>query len=96
MPTSPCRCSVVVNRNAPPRPCNKQCRYDGIGEIAMRSTNVEVGALPGNRVVVYTPIDDASQACLTALRARADACAESAGSAGGGAESAADGTATAA
>jgi hypothetical protein len=67
---------------APPRPCNKQFRYVGIGEIAMRSTTLEVGTLPGNRLVIYTPNDDASYDRLAALRARAEAGADAALAAG--------------
>ncbi|OHV45810.1 transcriptional regulator [Pseudofrankia sp. BMG5.36] len=58
---------------APPRPCNKRFRFPEVGEIAARTTHLDVGALPGVRLVVYTPIDDASRDRLAELRARATA-----------------------
>jgi hypothetical protein len=54
---------------APPRPCNKVFRFPAIGDIALRSTNLDVAAQPGHRLVVYTPIDEASRQHIALLRA---------------------------
>ncbi|WP_007517386.1 MULTISPECIES: helix-turn-helix transcriptional regulator [Pseudofrankia] len=58
---------------APPRPCNKRFRFPEVGEVTTRATHLDVGTLPGVRMVVYTPIDDVSRDRLAELRARATA-----------------------
>ncbi|MCK9901966.1 helix-turn-helix transcriptional regulator [Frankia sp. Cpl3] len=58
---------------AQPRPCNKVFRYAGIGDIATRSTNLELSAQPGTRIIVYTPIDDASRAGIAWIREHPEA-----------------------
>lgn len=60
---------------APPRPCDKVFNYPGVGKIATRSTTLDVTALPGARLVVYTPVDDESRARITWLRDRPEATA---------------------
>jgi transcriptional regulator with XRE-family HTH domain len=46
---------------APPRPCAKRFDFPGIGEVALRSTSLDVTDQPGNRLAVYTPVDEASR-----------------------------------
>jgi transcriptional regulator with XRE-family HTH domain len=58
---------------APPRTCDKRFRFPGLGEVALRATHLDVGALPGQRLVVYTPVDEPSRERLTRLSARATA-----------------------
>jgi hypothetical protein len=54
---------------APPRPCDKVFRFPAIGDIALRSTNLDVATQPGHRLVVYVPIDEASRQRIALLRA---------------------------
>ncbi|WP_261575350.1 helix-turn-helix transcriptional regulator [Frankia gtarii] len=54
---------------APPGQCNKVYWYPKIGDIAMRSTSLDLTDRPGNRLVVYTPVDDDSRDRLARLRA---------------------------
>ncbi|MBX6766266.1 MAG: helix-turn-helix domain-containing protein [Actinomadura rubrobrunea] len=42
---------------APPRPCDKVFRHPAVGEIAMRSTSLDVTTAPELRMVVYNPLD---------------------------------------
>ncbi|XVQ15290.1 hypothetical protein ACQP1W_23020 [Spirillospora sp. CA-255316] len=58
---------------AGPRPCDKLFRYPGVGEIATRTTGLEVTGAPGLRVVVYTPVDEASRERIAWLHAHPDA-----------------------
>ncbi|SEG87927.1 Helix-turn-helix domain-containing protein [Thermomonospora echinospora] len=60
---------------APPRPCDKVFRYPAVGDVATRSTNLEVTALPGARLVVYTPVDDESRERIAWLRDHPEATA---------------------
>ncbi|SQD95872.1 Helix-turn-helix domain protein [Parafrankia sp. Ea1.12] len=53
---------------APPRPCDKVFHYPAVGDIATRSTNLDLTALPGTRMVIYTPVDDESRANIAWLR----------------------------
>ncbi|GAA2439164.1 helix-turn-helix transcriptional regulator [Actinomadura vinacea] len=46
---------------ANPRPCEKHFRYPGVGEIATRTTSMEVTGSTGLRLVVYTPVDERSR-----------------------------------
>jgi hypothetical protein len=55
---------------APPRPCEKWFRCDDLGEIRTRTTNLNVADLPGTRLVVYTPTDEASRERIGRLRQR--------------------------
>jgi transcriptional regulator with XRE-family HTH domain len=55
---------------APPRPCDKRFAIAGIGEIALRSTHLDVAEQPGIRLVAYTPIDETSRDRLAWLRDR--------------------------
>jgi hypothetical protein len=55
---------------APPRPCDKRFRFPSVGEVAMRSTSLDVGSLPGLRLLVYTPKDELSRERLARLRAQ--------------------------
>jgi len=56
---------------APPAPCDKRFRFPGVGEVATRTTNLEVAELPGVRLVVYTPIDESSRERIARLVVRA-------------------------
>ncbi|GLZ12769.1 transcriptional regulator [Actinomadura sp. NBRC 104425] len=41
---------------APPRPCDKVYRHPAVGEIALRSTGLDLTAAPGYRMIVYNPV----------------------------------------
>ncbi|MBL7499359.1 helix-turn-helix domain-containing protein [Frankia sp. CNm7] len=58
---------------APPRPCEKRFQFPGIGPLTTRATHLDVAALPGLRLLVYTPVDDTSRDRLARLHARATA-----------------------
>ena len=51
----------------------KVFRHPGVGRITTTSTSFSVHAIPGARMVVYTPADDASKAALTRLAAGEEA-----------------------
>ncbi|MBA9002730.1 helix-turn-helix transcriptional regulator [Thermomonospora cellulosilytica] len=60
---------------APPRPCDKIFHYPAVGTVATRTTSLDVTALPGTRLVVYTPVDDESRDRIAWLRAHPEAAA---------------------
>ncbi|MEU6040019.1 helix-turn-helix transcriptional regulator [Actinomadura sp. NPDC047616] len=43
---------------APPRPCDKVFRHPAVGEIAMRSTGLDLTAAPGLRMIVFNPVGE--------------------------------------
>jgi transcriptional regulator with XRE-family HTH domain len=51
----------------------KVFRHPGVGAINATSTSLAVQTVPGARMVIYTPADDASKAALTRLVAGEDA-----------------------
>ncbi|GAA2071837.1 helix-turn-helix transcriptional regulator [Actinomadura alba] len=53
---------------APPRPCDKIFRYPAVGDVATRTTSLELASAPGTRMVVYIPIDDESRDRIARLR----------------------------
>jgi transcriptional regulator with XRE-family HTH domain len=55
---------------APPGPCDKVFRIPEIGDVALRTTNLDVADLPGVRLVVYNPVDEVSRARIARLRGR--------------------------
>jgi transcriptional regulator with XRE-family HTH domain len=58
---------------APPRPCDKRFDFPGIGEVALRSTNLDLADQPGTRLVIYTPVDDTSRDRIRRIREQAPA-----------------------
>lgn len=55
---------------APPGPCDKRFRLPDVGEIALRTTNLDVADLPGVRLVVYNPVDEVSRERIARLHGR--------------------------
>ena len=60
---------------APPRPCDKVFRFPAVGDVATRATNLDVTAMPGTRLIVYTPVDDENRDRLAWLRDHPEATA---------------------
>jgi transcriptional regulator with XRE-family HTH domain len=58
---------------AGPRSCDKLFRYPAVGEIATRTTGLEVIGAPGLRVMVYTPVDEVSRERIAWLHAHPEA-----------------------
>nr|WP_307873892.1 MULTISPECIES: helix-turn-helix transcriptional regulator [unclassified Frankia] len=55
---------------APPGPCDKRFRLPEVGEVAMRTTNLDVADLPGVRLVVYNAVDEVSRERIARLHGR--------------------------
>ncbi|SNQ46065.1 Helix-turn-helix domain protein [Frankia canadensis] len=60
---------------APTRPCDKVFSYPGSGEIATRTTSLDLATRPGVRMLVYVPVDERSRARLGWLREHPEAAA---------------------
>ena len=58
---------------AQPRSAMKAFRHPGVGRITVTSTSFAVQALPGARMIVYTPADKPSKAALARLAAGEEA-----------------------
>ncbi|WP_045880230.1 helix-turn-helix transcriptional regulator [Pseudofrankia sp. DC12] len=52
---------------APPGPCDKRFRLPEVGEVALRTTNLDMADLPGVRLVVYNPVDKISRERIVRL-----------------------------